>query len=124
MRVIDCGGRDNPDYGLVFETLDRLHEEYRFTLLVNGRARGVDAYSSAWARSRGVPCQELEAKWDPYGDKSAGAARNQEMLTRWLPKMVIAFEGGNGTADMVKRARKAGVQVIEASSGPIEEFME
>lgn len=33
------------------------------------------------------------------------------------PDLVVAFPGGRGTADMVKRARAAGVEVIEVD-GP------
>ncbi len=36
-------------------------------------------------------------------------------MTTWLPPpdLVIAFPGGKGTADMVRKARAAGVEVIE-----------
>ena len=35
------------------------------------------------------------------------------MIVEALPELVIAFPGGNGTADMVERAKAAGVEVIE-----------
>jgi hypothetical protein len=35
------------------------------------------------------------------------------MLDEGKPDLVIAFPGGRGTADMVKKARRAGVEVVE-----------
>lgn len=34
------------------------------------------------------------------------------MLDNGKPDLIIAFPGGSGTADMIKRARKAGVTVL------------
>ena len=39
--------------------------------------------------------------------------RNREMLERGRPDLVIAFPGGPGTANMVKLAREAGIEVIK-----------
>jgi UDP-N-acetylmuramoylalanine-D-glutamate ligase len=35
------------------------------------------------------------------------------MLDVGKPDLVVAFPGGRGTADMVRRAKEAGVEVIE-----------
>ena len=35
------------------------------------------------------------------------------MLEEGRPDLVIAFPGGRGTADLVARARRAGVEVME-----------
>ena len=48
---------------------------------------------------------KVDADWAKYGPV-AGPIRNQDMLDLHRPKMVIAFPGGKGTADMVKRAKK------------------
>jgi Lhr-like helicase len=37
------------------------------------------------------------------------------MIDEGKPDLVIAFPGGRGTADMVGRARKAGIRVVEIS---------
>jgi hypothetical protein len=36
------------------------------------------------------------------------------MLDEGKPQLVVAFPGGRGTADMIGRARAAGVPVVEA----------
>lgn len=42
-------------------------------------------------------------------DLLAGFRRNQRMLDESKPDVVVAFRGGDGTEDMVKRAVAAGV---------------
>jgi hypothetical protein len=37
------------------------------------------------------------------------------MLEEGKPDLVVAFPGGTGTANMVKQARAAGVEVLEVS---------
>jgi len=52
------------------------------------------------------------ANWRTHG-KAAGPIRNQQMLDEGRPHLVVAFPGGTGTADMVRRAKAAGVPVME-----------
>jgi len=77
-----------------------------------GWRTGADTLGQEWAEARGVPCDVFMANWAGLGRK-AGPIRNQEMLDQGRPNMVVAFPGGRGTADMVRRARGAGVEVIE-----------
>lgn len=48
-------------------------------------------------------------------DRSAGPKRNQRMLDKGKPDLVLAFPGGDGTADMVRKAKSAGVPIIEVA---------
>ena len=59
------------------------------------------------ARSR---AGSYPAQWDVYG-RRAGPIRNQEMIDEGKPDGVVAFPGGKGTADMVRRAEAAGLKV-------------
>lgn len=118
----------------VCEVLGKLAVEFGTFQLIHGGARGADAAADAWAReSRGFPKPvAFEARWDdvsrpgavvkvrksgpkkgtPY-DAAAGPARNARMLAEGEPDLVVAFPGGDGTADMVNKARAAGVEVRE-----------
>lgn len=110
LRVLVCGGRDYDDRAKVFAELDRLNPQF----IIHGNARGADALAHEWAianRRHGVACP---AHWARDG-KRAGPLRNQRMLGH-LPDVVVAFPGGKGTADMVSRARKAGVKVLEVTA--------
>ncbi len=105
VKVLVCGGRSYADREFVYELLDRLHAEHKFSKLVHGGAHGADAYAGEWAKERGVPLQVYRARWDIYG-ASAGPQRNKTMLEAEQPQMVVAFPGGGrGTEDMVRRAK-------------------
>ena len=117
MRVLVCGGRDFDDVGLMISALDRLHTEKSFTVVIHGNARGADRMADAWARYRGVPREPYElpqGEWDELG-KKAGPLRNQRMLDEGKPDLVVAFPGGGGTKDIVRRAVKAGLSIHEVN---------
>lgn len=142
MRVLICGGREfgRPNWdenGRIIK--DHKHDEYRFGLdtitrildergcldneykmpidvtIIHGGATGADMIGDSWAIINWAQKIELyEADWFKHG-KAAGFIRNQQMLDEGKPDLVIAFPGGKGTADMVHRAKKAGVEVIEVA---------
>lgn len=109
-RVLVCGGRDFRDRNLVFTTLDALQPQP--WLIIEGGARGADALAQSWALDRRVTRLTYPAEWNKHGP-AAGPIRNARMLAEGKPDLVIAFPGGAGTADMVAKARAAGVEVIE-----------
>lgn len=114
MKVLVCGGRDYADRELVYVVLDRIHGETPIEFIIQGEADGADALARDWAVSRKVALIGCHADWKKHG-RAAGPMRNQDMLDRWEPDVVIAFPGGAGTADMVRRARRAGVPVEHAA---------
>lgn len=113
MRVLVCGGRDYSDREHTQNTLTELHARRGpITTVIHGAARGADTEGMLWAiATQGVGSVAFPADWNRYG-KAAGAMRNERMLTEGKPDLVVAFPGGVGTADMVRRAKKAGVEVI------------
>jgi hypothetical protein len=110
MRVHVTCGRDSGDRELLFEALDRLHAAHCFTLLIHGDASGADRLAGEWATTGGMPVEAHPADWKKHG-RAAGPTRNQKMLDE-KPELVVAFAGGKGTADMVKRARKVEIEVF------------
>lgn len=106
MRVLVCGGRSFDDWELICHCLDNLNPSE----ICHGGAAGVDSLAQKWADERGVQSTVFEANWAAEG-RSAGPTRNKRMLDEWKPDRVIAFSGGKGTADMVRRARSAGLRV-------------
>lgn len=113
-KVLVCGGRDYADEATVWSALDEVYERTPVGLLAQGGAEGADRLAFAWAMTRGVPCATFEAAWATYG-RSAGPRRNQWMLEIVAPDLVVAFPGGAGTEDTVRRARAAGVEVRRIS---------
>ena len=111
-RVLVCGGRDYNDRWKLESTLDIAHAEHGFIRLIHGAAPGADTLAGDWADKRGLAVVAYPADWKRHG-KAAGPMRNQRMLEDGRPDVVIAFPGGSGTADMVRRAKEAGIPVIE-----------
>lgn len=111
--VLVCGGRDFNDKDMVWRELDKLHAERSITRIVHGDAKGADKLASDWARSRGVGQGRFPADWKNLG-RSAGPLRNAEMLAKSKPDLCLAFPGRRGTADMMRRAERAGVNVLLA----------
>lgn len=108
-RYIVCGGRDFSDWQFMMEKLDSLLRiDWNF-VLVHGDARGADRMAGDWGNWRSVIVEPHPANWDLYR-KKAGPIRNQEMLDTGIDG-VVAFKGGYGTADMVRRATEAGIPV-------------
>lgn len=108
LRVLVCGGRDFNDADAVFKFLDTLSID----AIIQGGARGADSLARRYAETRGLPCEEFRADWTKLR-RAAGPIRNQTMLDQGKPDLVVAFPGGAGTADMVRRANRAGVRVLE-----------
>lgn len=122
MRILVCGGRDFTDRQLMNDVLNKIvprtpEDQYGNWLpagvtIIHGKARGADIMADEWAVVNWCSIEEYPADWEKHG-KAAGFIRNQQMLDEGKPDLVVAFPGGNGTADMVRRAKKAGVPVME-----------
>lgn len=127
-RVLVCGGRTFSDTTLAYKTLDRLHRQYGFDVVIEGDQKGADRIAGYWARRNRLDDLKFKADWSDLShsdaviktrldgskyDAKAGIRRNQRMLDEGHPDLVIAFPGGVGTADMVRRANAAGIEVIE-----------
>lgn len=113
--VLVCGGRKFDDWGVFTREMvaasNRLGTIRR---ILHGGASGADTFARHLAKAWQLPAEEYAAEWSKYG-RSAGPIRNQRMLDEGKPDFVVAFPGGRGTADMVQRARAAGVEVVEVS---------
>lgn len=125
MRVLICGGRDYNDWEEFRDTLeeiawdrfprsepDELGNFLYSVTIIHGGAKGADSLADQWAVVNWSKLKVFPANWKKH-KKAAGPIRNQLMLDEGQPELVIAFPGGNGTADMIKRAQKAGIEVIQ-----------
>jgi hypothetical protein len=82
--------------------------------VISGGARGADTMAEMVAKELGLSFRCYRAEWGTYGLK-AGPMRNQRMLDEGKPDVVMAFHQdigkSRGTADMIRRAKRAGVRV-------------
>lgn len=112
MRVLVCGGRNYKQWRHVGEVLDGLRLEHGPFSIIQGGAMGADACASDWAYRRKIEDETYQADWNTHG-RAAGPIRNQKMIDEGKPDLVVAFPGGVGTADMVRRAKAANIRVLE-----------
>lgn len=111
VRILVCGGRDYSDKSTVFATLDAVSRGKPVTL-IEGGATGADTLAREWRRSTGRgETITVKADWTRHG-RAAGPIRNQRMIDLYKPDIVIAFPGGRGTSDMMRRAEAARVTTI------------
>jgi hypothetical protein len=115
MRVLVCGGRDFSDTALLDTVLDELKRCEQVDCIIEGDARGADRMAGYWAKKNKVDLHIFVPEYDQFGPYLAPPLRNQRMLDEGKPDLVIAFPGGRGTADMVRRAVAAGVPVHEVN---------
>ena len=128
LRVLVCGGRDYTDWDTFRDEMEKIAlekfprtepDEYGNFLysvtIISGGARGADTLAEEWAVVNWTGLEIFLADWKKHG-RAAGVIRNQKMLDEGHPDLVIAFPGGTGTSDMIRRAERAGIEVIRVSS--------
>lgn len=110
MKILVCGGRDYVNRDVMRAVLSFFPRE---TVIVHGGARGADKLCGSTAKELGFKdVRVYPADWKAHG-KAAGPIRNREMYQAERPDIVVAFPGGNGTADMIGVALNGGTRVIE-----------
>lgn len=117
MRILICGGRDygeknETDKALFVDAWAKLMAKHgnHFVVINGGCRTGADKMARAIALGLEMECITVPAKFKTMG-RCAGPARNQHMIDEYKPQAGVAFPGGTGTADMVRRLRAAGIPV-------------
>jgi hypothetical protein len=108
LRLLVCGGRNYDDHEAVDRELSALAETYGWLTIINGGANGADKLAREWAEKHYHGVVTFHAEWGRLGSV-AGPIRNERMIILGKPDMVLAFPGGKGTADMVRRAKSHGI---------------
>lgn len=109
-RVLITGGRDYDDWAMFRRAMIDFGAEQKISLIIHGGASGADRMAADFAAQRGIACARVDAHWRTLGRK-AGPVRNSWMIDLLKPDAVIAFPGGDGTADCIRRAGVANVPV-------------
>jgi phosphoribosylformylglycinamidine (FGAM) synthase-like amidotransferase family enzyme len=112
MRMLVCGGRHYKDYTNLARQLWLIADTRSIDCVIEGGYSGADKLAKQWAKNNRINVEEYRPDWDKYG-LAAGPIRNTQMLDEGRPDFVVAFPGGAGTADMVSKAEKAGLEVIK-----------
>lgn len=113
MRVIICGGRDYYLGPLELNILSALHKSVHFSCIIHGGSSGVDTCAKKFGKDNKIQMIQVNADWDLHGD-AALIMRNKKMLWQH-PDMCVAFNGGEGTTDMINQAKQSGLFVLQIS---------
>jgi hypothetical protein len=111
VRVLIFGNLDWYDFAAVHWKLRELLREDPELVVVEGGARGADTAGLVAATDLGVPVDPYHAEWSKYG-RAAGPVRNQRMVDEGRPDLaLVCYQGepDRGTADMLRRLKKANV---------------
>lgn len=133
MKVLVTGGRNYPFKDRVWrlldliagvsqwrETQDKLLPADGFVLVHGAYPGGADRWADQWAICNWVKTEEFPVSPEQWRIKglTAGPMRNQEMVDT-KPDICVAFPSPGsknlGTQDCMRRARAAGIMVLEVS---------
>ncbi|MDE1837210.1 MAG: DUF2493 domain-containing protein [Euryarchaeota archaeon] len=122
LTVLLCGDRDWTDGGLILRILVTLPQ---VAMVLHGGCRGADLLGGWAARRLGIAVEVFPADWAGEG-RAAGPLRNARMLAEGRPDLVLAFHddigSSRGTADMIRKALVASVQVRLVSHRGIQDL--
>lgn len=107
-RVCVTGGRKFKDVDRLCGVLDAVK---RISVIIHGNAKGADSIAGMYAEMNGIPVITFNADWNGEG-LAAGPIRNQRMLTEGKPDLLVAMDGGTGTADCISRAKTLGIPIV------------
>ncbi|HEY2763334.1 MAG TPA: DUF2493 domain-containing protein [Pseudonocardiaceae bacterium] len=117
LRVLITGSREWRDRDVIRQALLSIASVHgipaRNVTVVHGAARGADSIAAEIAAQLGMVVEPHPADWKTHG-KAAGVIRNAEMVCLGAG-VCLAFPLGRsvGTQDCMRRARKAGITVID-----------
>ena len=135
MRVLVCGGRTfgivptplttpevdqtalwekaHAERDLLTKVLNELHStdsSGAIDTIIHGGAKGADTLANHWAYRHHVDIFVFNPRSRAKGS-SGGASRNARMIALGQPDLVLAFPGGVGTADVIGKAKEAGIPI-------------
>lgn len=131
MRIaLICGGRDvgralqkdaesathavelaTAQRNFVAATLDRLHEEHPFSLIIGGNEGGAERLGVHWAATRKVTSKIFRRKSRLLKTEDI-FQRNSRMLREGKPDVVIAFGSGESTEKLLAEALSLGLPTL------------
>jgi len=112
MRIIVGGGRNDSSPTRVEQELNKLHLRSPIEVVVHGCSGAHAGTVEHWARSRGIAIVRYPPNWERFGHRGE-ILRNMFMLEDSRPDLVMAFPGGESTADLIQRAVNAGIAVLK-----------
>jgi hypothetical protein len=112
-KIAFTGGPDCNDHDGIWAMLDKVHAKHPgMVLLHGGTDRGAERIAACWAAARKVTAIAFKPDWNREG-KAAPFKRNDRMLDV-VPIGIIAFPGSGITDNLVDKAKRLGISVVDA----------
>ena len=108
------GGKTVTDADAIWNALDKVRTKYPDMVLVHGGGPGVEKVAASWAAARGVKQVVCRPNWNAHG-KAAPFRRNEEIINL-VPRGIVAFPGSGITANLLDKARQAGIPIMEIAA--------
>lgn len=114
MKILITGSRGWTDRNKVEHAIKNYGGLENSVIIVHGGAVGADSIANSIAKSYGLVCHVHYPNWNKFG-KKAGIIRNEEMLLKENPDVVLAFwdRKSPGTKHMMDFATSQGYEVIQ-----------
>ena len=108
-RIAVTGGRNFINFIIIRNAFKEIGLNEK-DILVHGGCSGCDQLCAEIANKEfNAKIEEHSANWKKYG-KAAGPIRNEEMLKSNID-MLLAFRGGAGTKNCIKKAEELQIKV-------------
>ena len=109
MRCVIAGSRSITSYEIVCEAIKE--SRYDITVVISGRAWGVDLLGERWANEHGIPIETHKPIWrreDGSYNPGAGLIRNTKMAQVGDCGIIVWDGHSTGSRDMSEKLIKAG----------------
>jgi len=116
MNILVLGGRSFTDRVRLFEVLDSLAYQVGISRVLLDQESGPDALGIAWADARGIKTRSIDLS-GKMGKRGATARRTGKPASE-KPDLVVAFPDTESVFAKIRRAKDAGLTVIEIEESP------
>lgn len=107
-RIAVTGGRNFMNFLIIRKAFKEIHLNEN-DIIIHGGCTGCDQLCAEVAKEFKANIEEHPANWNKYG-RAAGPIRNEEMLKNNID-MLLAFRGGIGTDNCIKKAKELQIEV-------------
>jgi hypothetical protein len=111
MKVLVCGGRNDANRVVLFDTLDRIAGRLGITAVLQMGEPGAEELALEWADRRNFRIERMETGPPAFRKRSSEFPKKRKDAA--YPDLVVAFSGETRTMELVRQAKTRGIAVIE-----------
>lgn len=109
-----CGFANRSDRYCIFKTLNSLKNKFHTFRIIYESESIVGRISGEWGRENRIVSISERASWFRYGP-SARAFRNEHILNKYSPFLIVSFGDNKKSPDLLVRAKRNNINIFEIS---------